>query len=198
MRSDAPRLLPVLRSRHQADLLTMLLLHPDTEYTIAELTQVCRLPQSTSAGSGAWRTGIPSPRPVAASEREQARGGSAATRGSSAPTARVVVADEFAGLEDVVLVATPRGSEIRGAARSAAHDVDVSWGCRIGLQCTRQQTVRSRGLAGRSTRPSARRTSGHTRPSRSLGKSSPGPTSWLLIARPPMEGPHDPVAARRS
>jgi hypothetical protein len=35
MRSDAPRLLPVLRSQPQADLLAMLLLHPEQEYTIA-------------------------------------------------------------------------------------------------------------------------------------------------------------------
>src|SRR5260370_14070782 len=50
MRSDAPRLLPVLRSRHQADLLTMLLLHPEQEFTITELARQLSLPRSTVSG----------------------------------------------------------------------------------------------------------------------------------------------------
>ena len=37
MRSDAPALLPILRSRHLAEILTVLLLHPDVEYTLSEL-----------------------------------------------------------------------------------------------------------------------------------------------------------------
>ena len=31
MRSEAPALLPILRSRHLAEVLTLLLLHPDTD-----------------------------------------------------------------------------------------------------------------------------------------------------------------------
>ena len=37
MRSRAPDLLPLFRSRHQADLLAWLYLHPDREYTATEL-----------------------------------------------------------------------------------------------------------------------------------------------------------------
>jgi hypothetical protein len=37
MRSRAPDLLPLFRSRHQADLLAWLYLHPDREYTPTEL-----------------------------------------------------------------------------------------------------------------------------------------------------------------
>jgi AraC-like DNA-binding protein len=37
MRSEAPPLLPIFRSRHQADLLTILLLHADQDYTLTEL-----------------------------------------------------------------------------------------------------------------------------------------------------------------
>ena len=37
MRSPAPDLLPLFRSRHQADLLAWLYLHPDREYTATEL-----------------------------------------------------------------------------------------------------------------------------------------------------------------
>lgn len=50
MRSDAPRLLPFLRSRQQADLLTWLLLHPDDEYTITDLSARLSIPQSTVSG----------------------------------------------------------------------------------------------------------------------------------------------------
>jgi hypothetical protein len=37
MRSGAPPLLPVFRSRHQADLLTVLFLHPDEDHTTTDL-----------------------------------------------------------------------------------------------------------------------------------------------------------------
>lgn len=50
MRSDAPGLLPVLRSRHQADLLTLLLLHPEREYAISDLARRLSVPQSTISG----------------------------------------------------------------------------------------------------------------------------------------------------
>ncbi|HWB37517.1 MAG TPA: winged helix-turn-helix domain-containing protein, partial [Rugosimonospora sp.] len=47
MRSVAPPLLPILRSRHQADLLTVLLLHPDRAYTLTELSGLLGVPAST-------------------------------------------------------------------------------------------------------------------------------------------------------
>jgi hypothetical protein len=47
MRSDAPPLLPILRSRHQADLLTVLLLHPDRAYTLTGLAGLLKVPAST-------------------------------------------------------------------------------------------------------------------------------------------------------
>lgn len=47
MRSDAPALLPILRSRHLAEILTVLLLHPDVEYTLSELATALGLPLST-------------------------------------------------------------------------------------------------------------------------------------------------------
>ncbi|HEU5471566.1 MAG TPA: winged helix-turn-helix domain-containing protein [Actinophytocola sp.] len=49
MRSVAPALLPVLRSRHQADLLTALLLHPEREYTQTELAELVSTPLTTVA-----------------------------------------------------------------------------------------------------------------------------------------------------
>jgi hypothetical protein len=47
MRSDAPALLPILRSRHLAEILTVLLLHPDVEYTLTELAATLGLPLTT-------------------------------------------------------------------------------------------------------------------------------------------------------
>lgn len=47
MRSEAPALLPILRSRHLADLLTVILLHPETEYSITDLAGTLGLPLTT-------------------------------------------------------------------------------------------------------------------------------------------------------
>jgi hypothetical protein len=47
MRSDAPPLMPIFRSRHQADLLTWLLLHPDQEYTVTHLAERLHVPLTT-------------------------------------------------------------------------------------------------------------------------------------------------------
>ena len=47
MRSEAPALLPILRSRHLAEILTVLLLHPDVEYTLSELAATLGLPLTT-------------------------------------------------------------------------------------------------------------------------------------------------------
>src|SRR6266511_4000302 len=50
MRSQAPPLLPILRSRHQGELLAVLLLHPDREYTLSELSR----PVDTPGHSPSW------------------------------------------------------------------------------------------------------------------------------------------------
>lgn len=47
MRSDAPALLPIFRSRHQAELLARLLLHPDKEFTLSELVEHLDVPPTT-------------------------------------------------------------------------------------------------------------------------------------------------------
>jgi predicted nucleotidyltransferase len=47
MRSEAPVLMPIFRSRHQAELLTWLLLHPDREYTATELAARLGVPLTT-------------------------------------------------------------------------------------------------------------------------------------------------------
>jgi hypothetical protein len=47
MRSEAPALLPILRSRHLAEILTLLLPRPDTEYSLSELAATLGLPLTT-------------------------------------------------------------------------------------------------------------------------------------------------------
>ncbi|MGO8958404.1 MAG: winged helix-turn-helix domain-containing protein [Streptosporangiaceae bacterium] len=47
MRAEAPALMPILRSQAQAELLTLLLLHPDTEYSITELSVKLGVPLTT-------------------------------------------------------------------------------------------------------------------------------------------------------
>jgi hypothetical protein len=47
MRSNAPGLLPILRSQHLAEILTLLLLHPDAEYTLSEVAGKLSLPLTT-------------------------------------------------------------------------------------------------------------------------------------------------------
>lgn len=47
MRSPAPDLLPIFRSRHQAEILAWLYLHPGDEYTLSQLAERFGIPQST-------------------------------------------------------------------------------------------------------------------------------------------------------
>ena len=47
MRSEAPALLPIFRSQHQAAMLAWLLLHPDDEYTLTELAKRLEVPLTT-------------------------------------------------------------------------------------------------------------------------------------------------------
>ena len=47
MRSEAPALMPIFRSQHQAALLAWLLLHPDHEYTLTELATKLDVPLTT-------------------------------------------------------------------------------------------------------------------------------------------------------
>jgi hypothetical protein len=47
MRSVAPSLLPIFRSRHQVELLTKLLLHPDQEFSLSNLARELGFPLTT-------------------------------------------------------------------------------------------------------------------------------------------------------
>jgi DNA-binding transcriptional ArsR family regulator len=134
MRSDAPRLLPVLRSQHQADLLTMLLLHPDEEYTIADLARRLSMPQSTLSGEvrRLADADILSVRPAGRSRLVRANTSSRLTGPLTELLTltygpHVVVADEFASLGDVVLVVIfgSWAARYHGQRGRPPNDVDV-------------------------------------------------------------------------
>jgi len=134
MRSDAPRLLPVLRSQHQGDLLAMLLLHPEQEYTIADLTQRLRMPQSTVSGEvrRLADAGILAVRPVGRSRLVRADVSSRLvgpltellmlTYGP-----HIVIADEFAHLRDVsaIVIFGSWAARYQGQRGMPPNDVDV-------------------------------------------------------------------------
>ena len=134
MRNDAPRLLPVLRSQHQADLLAKLLLHPEQEFTIADLTRGLRMPQSTVSGEvrRLADAGILVVRPVGRSRLVRANVSSrlvgplteliVLTYGP-----HVVVADEFGDLQDVasVVIFGSWAARYRGERGLPPNDVDV-------------------------------------------------------------------------
>ena len=134
MRSDAPRLLPVLRSQHQADLLTMLLLHPEQEYTIAGLAQRLGIPQSTVSGEvrRLADAGILAVRPVGRSRLVRAN---VSSRLAGPLTElltltygpHMVVADEFADLRDVaaVMIFGSWAARYHGQRGQPPNDVDV-------------------------------------------------------------------------
>lgn len=134
MRSDAPVLLPILRSRHQADLLTVLLLHPEREYTITELSLLLSIPQSTVSSEvrRLGEAGVLSVRAVGRSRLVQAN---AASRLVGPLTEllvltfgpHVVIADEFVELADVelVLIYGSWAARYHGERGRPPNDVDV-------------------------------------------------------------------------
>ncbi|HXS62376.1 MAG TPA: winged helix-turn-helix domain-containing protein [Streptosporangiaceae bacterium] len=134
MRSDAPRLLPVLRSQHQADLLAVLLLHPEQEYTIADLTQRLRIPQSTVSGEvrRLADADILTVRPVGRSRLVRANAssrlvGSLTELVTLTYGPHVVIADEFADLQDVasVVIFGSWAARYQGQRGMPPDDVDV-------------------------------------------------------------------------
>jgi DNA-binding transcriptional ArsR family regulator len=134
MRSDAPRLLPVLRSQHQADLLAVLLLHPEQEYTIADLTQRLRIPQSTVSGEvrRLADADILTVRPVGRSRLVRANASSRLVGPLTELVTltygpHVVIADEFADLQDVasVVIFGSWAARYQGQRGMPPDDVDV-------------------------------------------------------------------------
>lgn len=134
MKSSAPTLLPVLRSQHQADLLTMLLLHPEQEHTITDLARRLSMPQSTVSTEVRRLSdaGILAVRQVGRSQLVRANSGSQLTGPLTELLTltygpHVVVADEFGGLDGVRLIAIfgSWAARYQGDRGPPPNDVDV-------------------------------------------------------------------------
>ncbi|HEY6276071.1 MAG TPA: MarR family transcriptional regulator [Streptosporangiaceae bacterium] len=124
----------MLRSQHQADLLALLLLHPEEEFTITELAHRLSLPQSTVSSEVSRLTdaGILTSRAVGRARLVRADTASQLV----APLTdlltltygpHVVIADEFAGLENVTLVGIfgSWAARYRGERGRPPNDIDV-------------------------------------------------------------------------
>ena len=133
MRSNAPGLLPILRSRHLAEMLTLLLLHPDTEYTLSEIAGKLGLPLTTVqrevtrlSGSGLTRE-----RRVGRSRLVSANPASRYTRPltellSLAFGPQFVISEEFNGLgAAAVAIYGSWAARYNGSVGHAPNDVDV-------------------------------------------------------------------------
>jgi DNA-binding transcriptional ArsR family regulator len=134
MRSAAPALLPVFRSRLQADILAALLLNPQREYSLTELAQRFDAPLSTVHGEVKRLTeaGLLHRRNLGRSAMIQANSGNRLV----GPLAellflswgpRQVVADEFAGLAgaEQVLIFGSWAARYLQRPGPPPHDLDV-------------------------------------------------------------------------
>lgn len=133
MRSNAPELLPILRSRHLADILTLLLLHPDAEYTLSEVAAKLGLPLTTvqREATRLSNSGLIRERRVGRSRLVSADPASRYTRPltelvSLAFGPQFVIGEEFSGLGAIAVALY--GSWAARSAGIAGHppnDVDV-------------------------------------------------------------------------
>lgn len=133
MRSNAPGLLPILRSRHLAEMLTLILLHPETEYTLSQVAGKLGLPLTTVQREAARLSGsgLIQERRVGRSRLVSADPASRYTRPltelvSLAFGPRFVIGEEFADLSAAAVAIygswAARYEDITGPA---PNDVDV-------------------------------------------------------------------------
>src|SRR5664279_612783 len=133
MRSVAPALMPIFRSSHQAELLTLLLLHPDQDYSVTELAQQINVPLSTLHREidRLEAAGLIQPRAVGRSRLLRAN---TTSRVVPALTDLLlatfgplpVVAEEFAGLRAIkIALFGSWAARYRGEPGPAPNDVDV-------------------------------------------------------------------------
>jgi hypothetical protein len=133
MRSDAPGLAPTFRSRTQGDLLALVLLHPDQEWTISDLARQLGVPLTTvqSEVGRLAAGGILATRKVGRSRVVRANVSSPAVAPLTQLTLvtfgpQTVVADEFAsiGAERVVVFGS-WAARYHGQAGQPPGDIDV-------------------------------------------------------------------------
>jgi len=133
MRSNAPGLLPILRSQHLAEMLTLLLLHPDAEYTLSEVAGKLDLPLTTVQREAARLadSGLIRERRVGRSRLVSANPASRYTRPltelvSLAFGPQFVIGEEFAALgAAAVAIFGSWAARYEGVTGPAPNDVDV-------------------------------------------------------------------------
>lgn len=134
MRSAAPALLPVFRSRLQADILAALLLYPEREYSLTDLARQLNAPLSTVHGevSRLAEAGLLSQRHVGRSSMVRANQRNRLVE----PLADLlllswgplhVIAEEFAGLErtEQVIIFGSWAARFHQQSGPPPHDLDV-------------------------------------------------------------------------
>lgn len=134
MRSEAPALLPIFRSRHQADLLTVLLLHPEQSYSLTDLSRRLRVPLTTLHRE-AQRLADADLISMETAGRTRLFRANTSNRAVGPLTEllittfgpHTVIADEFAGIRDVdrTMVYGSWAARYYGAPGSPPYDVDV-------------------------------------------------------------------------
>ncbi|MEV5707684.1 winged helix-turn-helix domain-containing protein [Actinoallomurus sp. NPDC052274] len=134
MRTDAPPLLPIFRSANQADVLAMLFLHPESDYTLADLARKLGVRPSTLHRDihRLIEADLIRARPVG---RSQLLHANTANRLSGPLTQllvmtvgpQVVIADEFAPLDgaDAVVIYGSWAARYHGEPGPPPNDVDV-------------------------------------------------------------------------
>jgi predicted nucleotidyltransferase len=133
MRSDAPVLAPTFRSRTQGDLLALVLLHPDQEWTISDLARDLGVPLTTvqSEVGRLADGGVLATRKVGRSRVVRVNTASPSVAPLTALTLvtfgpQTVVADEFAGLgAQRVVVFGSWAARYHGQAGAPPADIDV-------------------------------------------------------------------------
>ena len=133
MRSNAPGLLPILRSRHLAEMLTLILLHPETEYTLSQVAGKLGLPLTTVQREAGRLSdsGLIRERRVGRSRLVSADPASRYTRPltelvSLAFGPRFVIGEEFADLgAAAVAIYGSWAARYEGITGPAPNDVDV-------------------------------------------------------------------------
>jgi predicted nucleotidyltransferase len=133
MRSNAPGLLPILRSQHLAEMLTLLLLHPDAEYTLSEVAGKLDFPLTTVQREAARLadSGLIRERRVGRARLVSANPASRYTRPltelvSLAFGPQFVIGEEFAALgAAAVAIFGSWAARHEGVTGPAPNDVDV-------------------------------------------------------------------------
>jgi DNA-binding transcriptional ArsR family regulator len=133
MRSDAPALLPILRSRHLAEVLTLLLLHPESEYSLTDVAGKLGLPLTTVQREVTRMSsaGLIRERRVGRARLVSADPSNRYTRPLTELLAlafgpHLVIGEEFASLgAEAIAIYGSWAARFEGVEGQAPHDVDV-------------------------------------------------------------------------